>query len=198
MPDIDPNQIPTLDDVIDQDETEDESPAESGIDTLDNIESEQESSEPGLSEPEPPEQESSDTESPELTDQQADDEQTSSIEDTEHDTQEPVADATATEETQDSFPRELPTDLAFSYQQPYAFLGNPVAKRSHANHTEQPADARIDADTLNEVIESTVKTLLPDLEQQLRFLIERALREKLPDELIANDEVPGDSTDQIN
>ena len=38
--------------------------------------------------------------------------------------------------------------------------------------------------SLNEIVDDVVKQLIPDLEQQLRFLVRQALEEKLPEEII--------------
>ncbi len=38
--------------------------------------------------------------------------------------------------------------------------------------------------TLETIVEDVVKHLIPDLEQQLRFLVQQALEEKLPEKVI--------------
>ena len=46
--------------------------------------------------------------------------------------------------------------------------------------------------TLNAIVDDVVKQLMPDLEQQLRFLVQQALEEKLPEEIarqLSNDKI---------
>jgi hypothetical protein len=46
------------------------------------------------------------------------------------------------------------------------------------------AMAEVSPISLNSIVEDVVKQLMPDLEQQLRFLIKQALEEKLPEDII--------------
>ena len=156
MPDIDPDQIPTLEDVIDQDEiTDDLSDKDVAAESV---------AKAGDTDP-----------SPEGI--------------TRHDT----------EQSSTVYPQDQQTDISLRYQQHYNYMiqqspdhadpGHEDAEHrdetSADEHSEEaPSPVSIDSHTLNEIIENTVKGLLPDLEQQLRFMIERSLREKLPAGLI--------------
>lgn len=48
---------------------------------------------------------------------------------------------------------------------------------------EQPSTDPVQAVTLSTIVDDVVKQLMPDLEQQLRHLVQQALEEKLPQEI---------------
>ncbi len=60
-----------------------------------------------------------------------------------------------------------------------------TAEDTSASDPNQPV-------TLNAIVDDVVKQLMPDLEQQLRFLVQQALEEKLPEEIarqLSNDKI---------
>lgn len=53
----------------------------------------------------------------------------------------------------------------------------------HSDNETQPTDKQ-DSASLDDIVNEVVKQLLPDLEQQLRFLVKQALEDRLPAEMI--------------
>lgn len=194
MPDYDPKSIPILDDIIDDDivkddtsepeltgsvfaDVENQDSDEAAINSLDlfvddTVDIEQEAMEPSLgtidrfinpAEDEPTAIETDTAESA-LIDYQLDqDESGISIQ---HDTQ-AVEDTPGPDETSDDITIE------------------DTAEDTSASDPNQPV-------TLNAIVDDVVKQLMPDLEQQLRFLVQQALEEKLPEEIarqLSNDKI---------
>ena len=152
MPDFDPENIPTLDDVIEHD---------------------------------------GDTEA--MLNADADD-----TAETAKQTEETVADDD--EDTSIGEPRHYPENLQYSvqisYQEVYdKFIGALEDEAEPGGDTVQPISAdkllaealqaNLTPAILESAISSVVKSLVPDMEQQLRFLLQRSLEEKLSDELIS-------------
>ena len=194
MPDYDPKSIPILDDIIDDDivkddtsepeltgsvfaDVENQDSDEAAINSLDlfvddTVDIEQEAMEPSLgtidrfinpAEDEPTAIETDTAESA-LIDYQLDqDESGISIQ---HDTQ-AVEDIPGPDETEEGITIE------------------DTAEDTSASDPNQPV-------TLNAIVDDVVKQLMPDLEQQLRFLVQQALEEKLPEEIarqLSNDKI---------
>jgi hypothetical protein len=189
MPDYDPKSIPILDDIIEDDtnepeltgsvfaEVDNQDSDETAINSLDlfaddTIDTEQETMEPSLGtidqfiNPADVELTAVETDIAEsaLIDYQLDqDESGISIQ---HDTQ-AVEDAPGPDETSDDITIE------------------DTAEDTSTSDPNQPV-------TLNAIVDDVVKQLLPDLEQQLRFLVQQALEEKLPEEIarqLSNDKI---------
>ena len=75
-------------------------------------------------------------------------------------------------------------------------LDAPVKKDQQENNTQDETNSltTIEPLALESIIESVVKQMMPDLEQQLRFLIQRSLEEKLPADILkASNSKPTDS-----
>ena len=194
MPDYDPKSIPILDDIIDDDivkddtsepeltgsvftDVENQDSDEAAINSLDlfvddTVDIEQEAMEPSLgtidrfinpAEDEPTAIETDTAESA-LIDYQLDqDESGISIQ---HDTQ-AVEDIPGPDETEEGITIE------------------DTAEDTSASDPNQPV-------TLNAIVDDIVKQLMPDLELQLRFLVQQALEEKLPEEIarqLSNDKI---------
>lgn len=95
------------------------------------------------------------------------------------------APAEATQATSD-YPQAETQSVQIAYQELYDKSFEPL------NTTADDLQAAIEAIELEPVIDRVVKKLLPDLELQLRFLIQRELEKQLPEELV----VPADGTDR--
>ena len=194
MPDYDPKSIPILDDIIDDDivkddtsepeltgsvftDVENQDSDEAAINSLDlfvddTVDIEQEAMELSLGTIDrfinPAEDEltaiETDIAESALIDYQLDqDESGISIQ---HDTQ-AVEDTPGPDETSDDITIE------------------DTAEDTSASDPNQPV-------TLNAIVDDVVKQLMPDLEQQLRFLVQQALEEKLPEEIarqLSNDKI---------
>ena len=103
------------------------------------------------------------------------------------------------------YPDIAQTSIQIAYQEIYDksinLLKDDGTDESDTNdhideHLAEAAQISIDPIELEEIVGSTVKQLLPDLEQQLRFLIQRALEDRLPAEIIKSiDAEPDIDTD---
>lgn len=169
MPNIDPDQIPTLDDVVEQDDV----PEHASEDTSEYISEDITEDYSEQSSDEHPEHD---------TQLLSDDDQQGTTSDSDAGSQ-----SQESEEMAEQHAPSLPDPIGISFQQPYMSVGNSLATRhdqvdesdTMAADSENIDQAVIDQAMIDDIIESTVKGMLPDLELQLRFLIERALREKL-------------------
>ena len=154
MPDFDPDNVPILDDIIDDDGTDanelDNSENEDNLDLFEENETEL----------------ASETESQiETADNHDDDEDTSN---------ERVSQLSIQHNYE-----EIYSGLAFH-------LGIAVKDAQPENTVQDETDslAAIEPLELEPIVKSVVKQMMPDLEQQLRFLIQQALEERLPPDII--------------
>lgn len=74
--------------------------------------------------------------------------------------------------------------LQHNYEEIYSGLVYPFSHATTNENTDEP-NSKLPLDTLalEKIVGNVVKQILPDIEQQLRFLIHRSLEEKLPEEI---------------
>ena len=153
MPDFDPNNIPVLDDIIDDDSTDadeiDDTENENNLDLFEENEAES----------------AVDTESP--------------------------IDTADSHDDKDAINEKIsPLSVQYDYEEIYSGLAFRHDDTVDDDQTENNAQDETDSLTsieplvLEPIIESVVKQMMPDLEQQLRFLIQQALEERLPQDII--------------
>ena len=153
MPDFDPNNIPVLDDIIDDDSTDadeiDDTENENNLDLFEENEAES----------------AVDTESP--------------------------IDTADNHDDKDAINEKIsPLSVQYGYEEIYSGLAFRHDDTVDDDQTENNAQDETDSLTsieplvLEPIIESVVKQMMPDLEQQLRFLIQQALEERLPKDII--------------
>ena len=82
------------------------------------------------------------------------------------------------------------SSIQISYQEVYDKLR--VQHLSQAGETVAAEAPSIDLDT---IVESVTKLIMPELEQQLKSLIQQALTEKLPEEIIKSTHDDSDNSD---
>lgn len=174
MPDFDPKSIPILDDIIEDEKTEPElthteisdaqpdtaeaEPVENNLDLFnsDAVDIDTEIAEPAIG----------------TIDQ---------FIDSAHD-QETMVDEDTTESALIDYPTDEDVEAATpQLQQAIAQDETQSIEDTPPVTTSEPPPH---TGALTEVVDDVVRQLLPDLEQQLRFLVLQALEEKLPDELI--------------
>jgi len=165
MSDFDPEKIPVLDDIIDDDSADsnelDSSENENNLDLFEENETEP----------------VAETESPIETADIHDDEDTIN---------------------------EKISQLSVQYDYEEIYSGLAFRLDTAAKDEQPEKDAQDETDSLTTIeplelepiVESVVKQMMPDLEQQLRFLIQQALEKRLPSEILksANTETDDNST----
>jgi len=156
MSDIDQKNIPTLDDVIDDDSADNDIDIIEEKDSLDLFETNNSDS-PA----------SSSTEEEALADAALDD----------------------TADPDENIDKTIQYSLQHSYEEAYTGLDLQLGIETKSDDTFTPEDSAepehkitIEPLVLEQIVEGVVKQMMPDLEQQLRFLIQQSLEEKLPEE----------------
>ncbi|VAW54396.1 hypothetical protein MNBD_GAMMA06-826 [hydrothermal vent metagenome] len=90
-------------------------------------------------------------------------------------------------ENKDTDTVTTPADLSQT-QKDNSATGRAVSDKYNFSDPAEPPQstplATSESNTLEAIINDVVKHLMPDLEQQLRFLIQQALEEKLPEKTI--------------
>jgi hypothetical protein len=196
MSNYDPKNIPTLDDVIEEKDADKPDIADTTSDEL--TEAEENNFDLFSSEPvdEPvsePANEMADSETeapiiaePELQPIAFDDSDVfdSISADASNDTSDDISDVEQNHEEHQHYPEAAQITVQITYQEAYDKSVSSLTDQEANNQETDNAETSISPIELETVVADVVKQLLPDLEQQLRFLIQQALEEKLPAEII--------------